>query len=277
VVIDDEARDVQAWSTVRLPFEPRGWLVDFRRELAAACRSLVAGPGEVLHACYTAHDRARVDVENVLTYNLGTGAIGAAAANGVLLERAFGVVAGAGAHHYHYRLTPSGRWKHWSAGRLLGSVRLVAGPEVFAAGKAGRWWLAARRAGVDCRVPVVDVPEHITVRMTIAPPPGWRGSLAGLLKPLVDGLLSAMQAHDGPVEPLLDRASAIDPSLTADELQALLAGPRPAPLGRGTLLVPRATGVMWLPADDRVVALEVRRVADGPPGTVTAEVAEAQA
>ncbi|MGD9991440.1 hypothetical protein [Pseudonocardia sp.] len=59
VLIDDESRDVQAWSSVRLPFEPKGWLVDFRLELAAACRSLAAGPDEVLHACYSARDRTR--------------------------------------------------------------------------------------------------------------------------------------------------------------------------------------------------------------------------
>lgn len=155
-------------------------------------------------------------------------------------------------------------------------MRLVARPDLFGSGKAGNWWLAARRAGVDCRVPAVDVPEPITVRIAVAPPPGWRGSLAGLLKPLVDGLLSAMHAHDGPVRPLLDRASAIDPSLTPNELAALLDQPRLAPVGRVALLIPRAAGVMWLPADDRVVALDVRRVADVPPGTVTAEVAEAQ-
>lgn len=113
------------------------------------------------------------------------------------------------------------------------------------------------------------------MRIAVTPPPGWRGSLAGLLKPLVDGLLSALHAHDGPVEPLLDRAAAIDPSLTPDELGALLDGPQPAPLGRVALLVPRAAGVMWLPADDRVVALDVRRVTDAAPGSVTAGVAEA--
>jgi hypothetical protein len=41
-------RDVEAWSSVRLPFEPRGWHVDFRRDLAHACRTIAAGPRQVL-------------------------------------------------------------------------------------------------------------------------------------------------------------------------------------------------------------------------------------
>jgi hypothetical protein len=35
--------EVLASSSVRLPFEPRDWLTDFRRELAGACRTLIAG------------------------------------------------------------------------------------------------------------------------------------------------------------------------------------------------------------------------------------------
>lgn len=39
---------VAAMSTARLPFEPKGWLVDFRRNLGAACRQLVATSGQVM-------------------------------------------------------------------------------------------------------------------------------------------------------------------------------------------------------------------------------------
>lgn len=58
---------------MRLPYQPRGWLRDFRRELGTACRTLVAGPPQILHATYSSEDRSLVDLENALTYNLGTG------------------------------------------------------------------------------------------------------------------------------------------------------------------------------------------------------------
>ena len=56
---------VEATSQARLPFEPRGWLIDFRRELAQACRTLTARPGQILHATYTSADRSRSDIENL--------------------------------------------------------------------------------------------------------------------------------------------------------------------------------------------------------------------
>ena len=50
-----------ARSSLRLPFEPTGWLRDFRAELAAACRTLDAQPHDTLHAVYTSPRRDAVD------------------------------------------------------------------------------------------------------------------------------------------------------------------------------------------------------------------------
>lgn len=80
---------VEAVSQARLPFQPRGWLVDFRRDLAQACRTLTADLGKLLHAVYGSADRRLSDIENILSYNLGIGALRAAAAHGLVLERSF--------------------------------------------------------------------------------------------------------------------------------------------------------------------------------------------
>jgi hypothetical protein len=68
---------------------------------------------------------------------------------------------------------------------------------------------------------------------------------------------------------LLERAPAIDPTLTSDEFAALLTESRPAPLGSVRLIVPWGSGVQWLPSDDRIVALDVR-ITRSSPGTVEA-------
>jgi hypothetical protein len=46
---------VDAWSTVRLPFEPIGWLREYRSELRSALRSMTASPTSVLYGEYAAH------------------------------------------------------------------------------------------------------------------------------------------------------------------------------------------------------------------------------
>lgn len=64
-------RTVVAWSTRRLPFEPAGWLLEFRRTLRAAVTALEAPAGTPLTAIYASADRSPCDVENVLVYNVG--------------------------------------------------------------------------------------------------------------------------------------------------------------------------------------------------------------
>lgn len=84
------ADTVEAWSTVRLPFEPKGRMLEFRTELRAALRSLDPAAGAQLHAVYGATDDGQfVDTENVLLYNVGTAALRHLTDSAVTFERAF--------------------------------------------------------------------------------------------------------------------------------------------------------------------------------------------
>jgi len=116
------------------------------------------------------------------------------------------------------------------------------------------------------------VPDLFGLKVVVTPPEGWRGSLAGILKTLVDGLTAALHAHDPVVDPRIpDRAAKIDPALTPDDLRALLAEPVLAPLGRVRFITPWRDSVQLSPADDRMVAFDIRLSRDRPPGTVIAE------
>jgi hypothetical protein len=120
------------------------------------------------------------------------------------------------------------------------------------------------------------LPERPALRITVAPPTGWRGFLVNLLKPLTDGVVTALQTHHGAVDHVvLARARGIDPALTPEELRVLLTELDRAPLGRGRLVVARAGGVQLLPADDQIVALDLRLTHCGEPGTVAVEATEA--
>ncbi|MDQ3987641.1 MAG: hypothetical protein M3291_00285 [Actinomycetota bacterium] len=278
VAVRTPGLDVEAWSSVRLPFEPKGWLVDFRRDLAHACRTLDATPRQVLHATYTSAGRRPADLENILTYNLGTGAVRTAAKHGLMLERVY-TPADDGEHHYRYRLMDQEQqWTHWAVSAALGSIHLRAPAIAFAEPKTGRWWLHSRRGDLRAPVQTASVPDRFVLRITVSPPGGWRGSLVSLVKPLVDGLISAMHAHDdSSLAAVLSRSSSIDPDLTPTAFRALLKEPSVAPLGRVRLVVPWGTTLQWLPADDRIVALDIRLCTDREPGTVTAEAMSAVA
>jgi hypothetical protein len=68
-LVRDSTSVVEAWSTRRLSYEPKGWQVDLRSELRRAIRGL--SPSPALHATCTSPDRAFSDLENVLFYNVG--------------------------------------------------------------------------------------------------------------------------------------------------------------------------------------------------------------
>src|SRR3954452_23051766 len=80
---------------------------------------------------------------------------------------------------------------------------------LFAEPKAGRWWLAARRGEITAHSNRQDPPDAYAVSITVAPPVHWRGNLSNLIKPLADGLVSALHSHMGHVDHVLERASAI--------------------------------------------------------------------
>jgi hypothetical protein len=71
-VIGDES-GVDAWSTARLPSEPKGWLLELRNELRRSLRAMRATTSNVLYGEYAAPEPAFVDLENVLLYNVGSG------------------------------------------------------------------------------------------------------------------------------------------------------------------------------------------------------------
>lgn len=274
VVADPDGREVRAWSSRRLPFDGAP-LRDFRSALAAGCVRLVAERGELLHAVYSSADRSRADVENVLLYNLHRQL--PAAQFGVLLERSF-VAAGPGtdhAHHHRYRIVPpDATWTVWAEGDPLGRLSFVAEPGLFGQEKPGSWWLAARSGEITAFRRAAQVPARYGLRVRLTPPAGRQVRIAGKLKIVVDGLVAALQAHPPVTDPrVLDCSASLEPSLTPASLAALLAEPVTAPLGRAAFLFARAGGLQLSPADDPIVALDVR-LSDDEPGLVTAEAVE---
>lgn len=108
VVRGDQQR-VEAWSTVRLPYEPRGAMVGLRADLRSALERLATRDGHVVNAVYSADDsREFVDTENVLFYNVGSASFRSLASTGIRFERSYAVPAAPDRlertdrlHHHH--------------------------------------------------------------------------------------------------------------------------------------------------------------------------------
>src|SRR5690348_2760915 len=107
---------VELWLDSRLPFEPRGWHLEARGALRSALKTLAVPPAGTLCAAYTSTETSFCDVENVLFYNVGTGAFADLTRNGLRFERNFGSPSNSPsgrryAHHHVYyssSLVPGG-------------------------------------------------------------------------------------------------------------------------------------------------------------------------
>jgi hypothetical protein len=282
---------VELWSTVRLPFEPRGWLIDMRNDLRRALQDLSHTSSGRLHAVYgAADDGAFVDTENVLLYNVGGTALRPLMAIAVTFERSYQVPAPPlGAEltdsqvmHYHrYSEASNTSLQYWKPGRPLGAFFDV---PVASVDKPAPVWKAVRGYAAP-PTETASGPTRFLIRVQItdtresAP----SGSVASMVKPVLDGIISAYHGHDGSdgvTEALRLEAAGIG---TAGILAESLRDQRWAALGTRQLVKPfGATGVQWNPADEFCVYAHVtlstgKAVTDKHPARwrLTAELMEA--
>lgn len=273
---------VEAWSTVRLPFEPKGRMLELRTELRAALRSLSPAPGAQLHAVYGATDDGQfVDTENVLLYNVGTAALSHLSESAVTVERVFAYPAPPDEsalppdrlHYQRYSVGAPTELHHW---RPIGTLAAFDKVDVSSLTSPGPVW-----AGIRSRTPpqprVVDDPARFLVRLKIRDRrPALRTNLATLIKPTLDGVISAFHSHTGQADHVAQRLA--DAGVARyDLVRRWLADPNWAALGPRTLVKPFGThGVQWSPADDYLAAATVtidRRPGAGPRWQLSGELA----
>ncbi|KRF34800.1 hypothetical protein [Nocardioides sp. Soil805] len=229
---------VDAWSLVRLPFEPRGWLRDYRGALQRALRAITPSPTGILVAEYGTPDDSFVDLENVLLYNVGTGCYAHLAKHGIVCQRKASVD---DLHRVTYSVVePAAVISPSAAG--LASAQLTHMPT---ASTPAHWWADFRTSlhvyagtAYDGRFGIeVDVGSR------------WDRDLASSIKPMLDGLVAALHAHDGSER---DHVSAALSCVgEGGRLWTLLNDPNQAIFGKRRLVRPHGTGIAWNPADER--------------------------
>jgi hypothetical protein len=245
-----EPHAIHGWSTRRLPFEPTGWLKDYREALRQALRSLPPVEGTHLRAVYASPRPELVDVENVLLYNVGSGNYHHLTRSGLEVLR---TVSADALHHVTYQLTTRSA-AELSVGEVLASVSLDALPEDR--DKPGSWWAAMRSR---MTTPGGEPEAGYTVDILVT---HQTSSFVSAVKPMLDGLISSLHVHDGSHRDHLLAALARygDPA----ELWALLNDPTTSVLGRRTLVRPHGRGIAWNPADDLCSGFRIMHSARGP-------------
>lgn len=223
--------------------------------------ALAALGGDQVSALYASPVTDACDAENLLFYNVGATAFRQLSSRRLRFERAYEVPApplaltSLAAHYHRYRSgTPGDRFEQWDMRAILASFADVALPQLTETTKPAYIWWALCNADLDLRRDSGFVDcfgMSITVRTSTAV------TAAQVVKPLLDGVVSALHAHDGTrLEVVADRIAKQLGTRAATVAASLVDDDR-AVLGRRALVVPRAASVQWLPGDDRCVACDL--------------------
>lgn len=261
------AHEVYMEGPRHLPFER---LDHDQREARAILRGalarLSAESGQVLHAWFAGPKPPNSDVENLVLYNVDAGGASLidACCFGVRFELDSQNYESGASCRYRYRLVPSTEpLSSWRLGpRLVRFVGVDLG-EFGPRHRLAKTWMAIHNAPAEVEQQLTPIDGAFGVFLDLEAPASVSGIKPELVKPLVDGVICAFQAH-------LDESTVTDmASRIANDIQAaqekvskyLLAADRAVLGARLRLVHQRGAGVQWSPSDHLCVAGQVLHTA----------------
>ncbi len=196
--IRTENNAVELWSRIRIPFETKGWPKDMKESLRLSIKSLCRAEQSMLYAVYIAEQSDYCDVENILLYNVGSGAFSNLCRKGLCFERRYSKPpkcsepTGNMEHYHCYKLVSQEQsFEHWNI-----VWENVSFPAIRSDSKPHSFWYAMKNPPVRISSNV-QIPAHFGMELRIKAPYGTNINLAAVVKPLLDGNISAFQVHDG--------------------------------------------------------------------------------
>lgn len=255
---------VEAWSAWHLPFEPRqAPQLEYRAQLRDAIARLRAGEG--LTATYICPSVVPgLDVENVLFYNVGTSVFRNVTKRALRFARISAIPPAPpvpldfdARHYVRYRLvTPEAPSCNAAVRPAVAQAQIIL-RDVGEMKSLANLWQSFKVAMIPGAGTESLIGKPFEVWLVISAP-AQRPPLVEVMKPLIDAFISALHSYQGAqLDAVTDRLSArlaIAPDLARSLLlhaETAVLGPRAVPYLRGD-------GLQWSPADDLLVAGELR-------------------
>lgn len=264
----DDAPIVEAWADSYIRFDGLPvWQQELRDEIRNRCHLLEPAAGQVLHTKFFGVMPPRSDVENLLLYNIDETfqSFKPAGRNGIRFEHGADAPALApdGTQYpfgfrYAFALRGNDFVTTWKLGRPLASFDWTDLGD-FAGQKLALVWLALVRGGVEPSFPVIEPRAKFAVKVQIRPPRGQDWVLGKLMKPIIDGVISAFQVHanDENLTEIAKRLAKVLPAYP-EEIQRYLRDQRRAVLGSvPQLFFLHGAGVKGNPSDHLCVSGEL--------------------
>jgi len=250
----------ELWSAVRLPFEPKGWLLDMKKDLKDAIREMSPNDGKILYASYNSPNQGFCDIDNILFYNVGPGVFKHICQTGFLMERGYQNVVmpvEGQAEYTHYQqysfAEKAQKSRYWKEKRVLASwkeIVLEKMPE-----KPHQYW----RIMKENRVLVDALPYtgQYGVEIVMHLPYDFRQNFAGLIRAMLDGIIASLHSYSGAYLNEVSQRLATVLDDQPEAISTLLLDQNRAVLGNRCLVHPFGDFVQWNPADDQCVFIKL--------------------
>jgi hypothetical protein len=185
--IDSGTSRVEASANFVLPFEPKkGPERDFRAALRESLKGMPVTPDAGITATFAGYARKGSDLENLLLYNVGTSALGSLTTGGVHLE--WDRTRQPERRYVYAPGLPNGL-RYWTEGDEVARFQVeLDQPSTWNCSKV--WW-ATKQSGIDGVQESLAGPLYF--QCVLSGPEGV--NIAARMKPLLDGVLSAMHCH----------------------------------------------------------------------------------
>ena len=244
---------IEVYSSKRLSFEPKGELLEMRDELRNRLK-LLSGENRNLHAIYKSLDNGFFDVENVLFYNVGLSAFSHLDIKTLLFERVFLPPPQCNEerfeHYQSYALTYQNGCEssHWQRHSILAKWEGVPIPILKSDIKPHSIWFSLKNGKR-----VIFQSEKTSsygLKLTINEPKDSRIKVVTILKPLLDGIVSAFHHHDKTdLNEVIFRLKKLI-SIPEEEITQALLDVRTSILGVRNFVQLYRDNIKWNPEDD---------------------------
>ncbi len=200
----------------------------------------------------------------MLLYNLGLGTFSHLRPDAVLITRSFAQPTwapegdvGTLVHHHRYELTAMLADRAESSGGIVARFDPVPLRQPCTVEAVWNDLRSSGRLVAEGR----DCSGRLGLGLTLHRPSGAAPAMLGMVKVLVDGVISALHTHDGSRLDVVAERLSRRLGLPINQVGALLMDNPAAVLGRRRLLWPFRDFVQWNPAEDDIVSLSVTTTA----------------
>jgi hypothetical protein len=248
-------KSVKAISNYRIPFEPKGIEKEFKNSLRNELSKLKLSNNEMLFATFKNSNNNFFDVENILFYNIGASAFRGISANGIMVEypeETFQSMQGS--NQYEYTLINKDDYCSYFIDETACKFEFEV-DNINTNTKAHNYWYAFHNGKVDIHSNVNINSDYFGIDIQIYTPQPFY-NLSSLIKPMLDGIISALHYELNFDETGIERLAYKLSQKTINILDLFKKKPYSI-LGSRNILQSYRSGVKWNPQDERCRKIRV--------------------